>query len=165
MATPANETAANQSRVVEKSVETADAAVERVDLDGADLADRPDDNAGVLPTRPHTTVAETIRAGTERANRAVGAAINAALKRKGLSGADLANRVGAMRGSTLKFPDVWASKRTTGKINLVLPSGDYAPTEELSEIAAALGISVADLLREAYELAGDSHVTFTVPEE
>lgn len=151
MATPANETAAKPSRVVEKSADktTTDAAVERVDLDGADLADRPDDNAGVHPTAARTTnpAVEAVAKVLDRRSRKI-------------SNPDLVERFFEVRGVPLNNPDQWFSKRYTAKIHVVKPTNGYAPTPELYEWATVLGATVEDILAEAADIVADQGIYF-----
>jgi hypothetical protein len=96
--------------------------------------------------------------GTE----AVAEAIRAAMKSQNLSGVDLANRLERVRGSALPYDKgVWVSKRTSGKVHLVQPvKVIYGPTDELRDIAKALGVSVGSLVEVANgleQVAADAH--------
>lgn len=99
------------------------------------------------------------------AQDAVAEAIRAVTNRRRLSNAELARRVSDVRGTAIKFGDVWASKRLTGKVALVTPTNEFIPNQDLIDIAAALEMSVADLLREALTLSKYELLSFVVDGE
>jgi hypothetical protein len=82
------------------------------------------------------------------ASGAVAEAIRAAMKSQSLSGSDLADRLARIRGQ--RPGDMWISKRRHGAVHLVTPKViEWEATDELREIAQALGVPVEDLVRAA----------------
>jgi transcriptional regulator with XRE-family HTH domain len=78
---------------------------------------------------------------------AVAEAIRDVMKRESLSGVDLADRLETIRGS--RPGDMWISKRRHGSVHLVRPKTTvitWEPTEDLRQIAQALGVPVEELI-------------------
>ncbi len=90
----------------------------------------------------------------ERSER-VAVEIRAVMRQKGLSGAALADM---LRTQGMTVPnDMWLSRRLTGAVNLVEPvKVVYGPTDELEQIANALGVDPKRLARAATR--ADAHV-------
>ena len=84
----------------------------------------------------------------------VAEAIRAAMKSQHLSGADLAREIEKIRGT--RPHAMWISKRVHGDVHLVRPTGLFGPTEDLKEIAAALGVDVAELVAPANQNGSQS---------
>jgi transcriptional regulator with XRE-family HTH domain len=78
------------------------------------------------------------------------AAIRSAMKRQGLSGRDMADRIGQLRGEPVN--DMWISRRVTGTKALVAPVR-FDP--ELELWALALEVPYAELTRAALTPSND----------
>lgn len=76
----------------------------------------------------------------------VAAEIRAEMKRQGLTGAELAER---LRAAGVEVPNpMWITRRLTGRVNLVKPvQVVYGETEDLAEIAKALKVAPSRLVR------------------
>lgn len=78
----------------------------------------------------------------------VAEAIRTAMKSRGLNGSDLADRLATIRGQ--RPGDMWISKRRHGAVHLVTPRVvEWEATDELRQIAQALGVPVEDLVTAA----------------
>jgi transcriptional regulator with XRE-family HTH domain len=75
----------------------------------------------------------------------IGEAIQAEMKRQGLTGQELRKRVEQLRGAPVAERDgarrEWVSRRMRGAVNLVTPvKVIYGPTKDLEDIASVLGV-------------------------
>jgi hypothetical protein len=82
----------------------------------------------------------------------VAAEIRTEMRRQGITGPELVARINKVRGNPVADNDrnarVWISRRLTGKTNLVQPERVvYGPTEDLTDIAKALGVDAYRLVR------------------
>lgn len=82
----------------------------------------------------------------ERSQR-VATEIKSEMRRQGLSGVDLIAKIEEVTGK--KIPNtMWLSRRLNGAVNLVQPERViYGPSDDLTEIAQALGVKPDRLVR------------------